>query len=370
MHTISRRNLLQWALVGLASSPFETSGFGATGFTGKLTSSALSGQKIKDTAFAFIERCAHPDGGYAPSPDPNYKGSSDTGESDLAAVAYAAIMAKQEQGWVLPHKARSAEFIERHQQPDGVFVNHSGDMDPKSDLAILYNTVQGVVGLRALGKKPRIDPVHVMDRFFVNRAFTKLPWYTVSFFPLFYASLGVKFPAAYRTALEHHILEHQAADGYLGDHVAATFHLVHFFRLIGEPTPKADAIVRRVLHDQRPDGGWHLMKDPAWDVHACYDAVFILRQLGGNSAACRSAIDKAAAWALSCRNPGGGFGHYPRGHSDIDATYFHSDIDAVYFQVGTLVQAGRIPGTNFHLPDAETVGWGAVMQPGTIYRTT
>jgi prenyltransferase beta subunit len=370
MHTISRRDVLQWGLIGLAGSSFETSGFGATGFTGKPSAaSTLSGQKIKDTAFAFIERCARPDGGYSPSPDPHYKGYSDTAESDLAAVTYAATLAKPE-GRTLANQEKSAEFIQSHQQADGVFVNHGGDMDPRSDLAILYNTVQGVVGLRALGKKPRVDPAHVMDRFFVNQAYAKLPWYTVSFFPLFYASLGAPFPTKYKLALEHRILDHQAADGYLGDHVAATFHLVHFFRLIGKPTPKADAIVRRVLRDQRPDGGWQLMKDPAWDVHSCYDAVFILRQLGGNSAACRSAIAKAADWALSCRNPGGGFGHYPRGRSDIDAVYFHSDMDAVFFQLGTLVQAGRIPGTNFHLSDAETLSWGYVMEPGTIYRTT
>jgi prenyltransferase beta subunit len=365
MNAISRRDLLQWALLAAAGVPieaqFEASGFGATAFAGKpSTSSALDGRQIKDTAFAFITRCARPDGGYSPSLDPGYKGSSDTAESDLAAVTYAATLAKPE-GRTLAHRGKSAEFIQRHQQPDGVFVNHAGDMDPKSDLAVLYNTVQGVVGLRALGKKPRVDPLHVLDRFFANQAFTKLPWYTVSFFPLFYAALGAPFPNEYRMALEHHILEHQAADGYLGDHVAATFHLVHFFRLIGKPTPKADAIVHRVLRDQRPDGGWQLMKDPAWDVHSCFDAVFILRQLGGNSTACRSAIDKAAGWALSCRNADGGFGHYPG---------LPSDMDAVYFQLGTLIQAGRIPGTNFHLPDAETLSWGHVMQPGRIYQTT
>jgi hypothetical protein len=45
-------------------------------------------------------------------------------------------------------------------------------------------------------------------------------------------------------------------------------------------------------------------------------------------------------------------------------------MDAVYFQFGTLIQAGLIPGTNFHLSDAETLSWGHVMRPGTIYHTT
>jgi Prenyltransferase and squalene oxidase repeat len=360
MKPISRRALLQWSAIAAASVPFQTSAFAASAFADELpTTSDIDGQKIKDTTFQFIEKCARSDGGYSPSLDPHYQGSSDTGESDLAAVTYAATLSKPE-GRTLPQAAKSADFIHRHQQPDGVFVNFAGNLDPKADLAVLYNTVQGVVGLRALGEKPRVNPVHVVDRFFENSAFAKLPWYTVSFFPLFYAALGVQFPSKYRVALEHHILEHQAADGYLGDHVAATFHLVHFYRLIGQPTPKADAIVQRVLRDQRPDGGWQL-KAPDWDVHSCFDAVFILRQLGRNSPECRAAIAKAAHWALRCQNADGGFGHYPG---------LPSDMDAVYFQLGTLIQAGLIPGTNFHLPDAETLSWGHVMQPGIIYQTT
>ncbi len=318
----------------------------------------IDGRKIKATTFRFIQNCARPDGSYSPSPDRKYAGSSDTAESDLAAVTYAATLAKPE-GRTLAHAEKSADFIQCHQRPESLFVNLAGSLDPNADLAVLYNTVQGVVGLRALGEKPRVNPAHVLDRFFENNAFAKLPWYTVSFFPLFYAALGVPFPPIYQRDLERHIQEHQAADGYLGDHVAATFHLVHFYRLVGKPTPKADAIVQRVLRDQRADGGWQL-KAPDWDVHSCFDAVFILRQLGTNSPACRAAIAKAARWALRCQNADGGFGHYPG---------LPSDMDAVYFQFGTLIQAGLIPGTNFHLADAETLSWGHVVQPGVIYRT-
>jgi hypothetical protein len=103
---------------------------------------------------------------------------------------------------------------------------------------------------------------------------------------------------------------HQAEDGYLGDHVAATFHMVLFYRLIGAPTPKADRMIARVLRDQKPDGGWDI-KAPDWDVHACFDAVFILRQLGGDDAKVRAAIARDARWALRCRNADGGFGHFP-----------------------------------------------------------
>lgn len=311
---------------------------------------------LDDQTFDFIRRCERADGGYAPSPDPKYNGNSDTSLSDLAAVTYAATLAKT-MGWQLAHPSRSIEFIQQHQQPDGAFVSHGSKGDPKSDLSVLYNTVQAVVALRALGKRPKIDPAKVMDRFFVANAFQKLPRYTTSFFPLFYAALGKPFPEPYDQALRKLLVRNQKDDGYLDDHVAATFHMAHYFRLIGQPTPKAAPMVRRVLHDQKPDGGWNI-KAPDWDVHACFDAVFILRQLGGKSEAVRRAIEKAADWSLRCRNADGGFGHYPG---------WHSDMDAVYFQFGTLIQAGRVPRPRLKLPDAQTLSWGHAMQPDKIY---
>jgi geranylgeranyl transferase type-2 subunit beta len=327
---------------------------------GVICCGSAAGQKptgLAEETLGFIRRCAREDGGYAPSPDAAYRGNSDTGASDLAAVTYAATLART-MGWRLPRPERSIEFIQRHQQADGSFVNLEGKMEPKADLAILYNTVQGVVALHALGKRPRTDPAKVMERFFEGEAFRKLPWYTTSFFPLFYAALGRPFPARYDEALRNLQIKSQAEDGYLGDHVASSFHMAHYFRLLGEPTPKASQMVARVLRDQKPDGGWNI-KEPDWDVHACFDAVFILRQLGGDSGPVRKAIDKAADWALSCRNADGGFGHYPG---------WHSDMDAAYFQFGTLIQAGRVPGAKVDLPDAHLLSWGHAMQPGKVYK--
>jgi hypothetical protein len=34
----------------------------------------------------------------------------------------------------------------------------------------------------------------------------------------------------------------------------------------------------RVLNDQQEDGSWHF-REPVWDEHACFDALFILRYL-------------------------------------------------------------------------------------------
>ncbi len=304
----------------------------------------------------FIARCAREDGGYAPSPDPDYAGNSDTSASDLAAVTYAAVLARTV-GAELPHKERSVAFVQQHQQPDGTFANTAGSFNPKDDLAVLYNTTQGVVALRALGARPNVDPAGVLDRFFENDAFKKLPWYTTSFFPLFYAALGKPFPPEQEKPLTEHMVQSQAEDGYLGGHVASAFHMAHYFRLLGRPTPRAAEMVERVLRDQKSDGGWNI-KEPSWDVHACFDAVFVLRQLGGDAERCRDAIRRAAEWARGCRNADGGFGHYPG---------WHSDMDAVYFQLGTLVQAGQVPAANLDLPDAHTLGWGHALQPGKTY---
>lgn len=320
------------------------------------------GQAQDDTRLAretldFIIRCGRTDGGYAPSPDPAYAGESDTKFSDLAAVTYAAVLAKT-MGWELPRKERSIAFIRRHQRPDGHFVNLAGKHDPASDLGILYNTTQGVVSLRALGAEPEIDPISSVAQLLAGDAYRKLPWYTTSFFPLLCAALNRPFPADWRDKLAGHMEQSQASDGYLGDHVAATFHMAHFFRLLGEPTPRAEAMVARVLRDQKSDGGWNI-KEPDWDVHACFDALFVLRQLGGSEPKVKQAIARGAEWSLNCRNLDGGFGHFPGRPSDMDA---------VYFQFGTLIQAGRVPGARHDLADAQTLGWGHAMEPGKLYR--
>jgi hypothetical protein len=312
--------------------------------------------QVVDETFAFIGKCRRPDGGYAPSPDENYPGNSDTGLSDLAAVTYAAVLAKT-LGRELPDAGASVAFIRKHQQRDGRFVNLGGKMNPAEPLAVLYNTLQGIVSLRALGTTPDGDPAVIMPPFFDGDAYRKLPWYSTSFFPLFYAALGRPFPAAYRKALAEHMKAHQTEDGYLQDHIAAAFHAAHFFRLVGEETPRAAQMIRRALRDQKPDGGWNL-REPAWDVHACFDGAFVLRQLGGGNAECRAALARAADWAMTCRNADGGFGHFPG---------WHSDMDAVYFQFGALIQAEVIPSVRADLPDAHTLSWGHAMQPGKKY---
>jgi hypothetical protein len=295
----------------------------------------------------FFARTAREDGSFRPGLDPDYPGMSDSAASDLAPVTYAVVLHRTF-GWPLPHEDKTREFFHSRQRPDGAFVNVRGTSDPKSPQARLYNTTQGLVALHALGAEPRHDPLPVFAEI-MKGDYKDLPPYSTSFFPLAYRTRGKAFPADEDRKMR--ALMVQADDGYMDDRVAATFHLVHYDRLLRDEPPKAEAILARTLRDQKPDGSW-LLNPPARDRHATFDAVFVLHQLGKGRADCRRAVEKAAAWALSCRNADGGFGHFPGSTSDADA---------VYFQVGTLVMAGFLKPAEPTPRDPELLGWGHLM---------
>ena len=183
----------------------------------------------------------------------------------------------------------------------------------------------------------------------MEKDYKGLPAYSTSFFPLAYAAAGQPLPAALDKKLRAGMV--QAEDGYLNDHIAATFHAAHYYRLLGEPTPKAEAILKRVLRDQKADGSW-LLNPPARDRHATFDAAFVLHQLGGDRQDCRQALARAVQWALRCRNADGGFGHYPGSTSDADANYF---------QVGALVMSGYLKPVSPLPPRPQLLGWGHLM---------
>ncbi|MBS0000068.1 MAG: terpene cyclase/mutase family protein [Cyclobacteriaceae bacterium] len=305
----------------------------------------------------FLHKVANPDGSFRPGIDPAYPGKSDTGLSGIAAPTYATILSRTF-GWELRYPDETREFFISCQQPDGAFYAPTGSMDMQAPLARLYNTVQSVVALRLMDERPKYDPMPVIDYFFDSKEFTELPLYTTSFFPLFFCALGEKMPENINKKMRGYIIGEQQDDGYLQDHVAATFHAAHYFRLAGEPTPKAEVMISRVLRDQQENGSWHL-HEPDWDVHACFDALFILRQLADQKdPGVKKAFKKATDWILTCRKPDGGFAHFP------DET--HSDVDAVYFQVGGLVESGFlkvIPS----LENEEILGWGHAMDPDKTY---
>jgi geranylgeranyl transferase type-2 subunit beta len=328
-----------------------------TGITMGLVSCSDKSRDILNGLREFIHGVANPDGSFRPGINPRYKGTSDTGLSGLASPAYATILSATF-GWPLPYTKETVAFLQSCQKNDGAFYAPSGSMDHTSPLAKLYNTVQAVVSLRILGVSPRFDPMPVIDYFFKNGEFKELPLYTTSFFPLFFCAVGKKMPDFIDDRMREYIIREQKDDGYLQDHVAATFHTAHYFRLVGEPTPKAEEMVERVLRDQKKDGSWHL-REPDWDVHACFDALFILRQTGDpTDTRIQQAYTQATEWILKCRKPDGGFTHFPE--------ETNSDMDAVYFHAGALVQSGFLK-TERNLKNEEILGWGHAMVPEKSY---
>jgi prenyltransferase beta subunit len=299
---------------------------------------------------SFLKRTAKSDGSFQPGVDRDYEGMSDSAFSDIAPVAYAVIIAKTF-GWKLPYEENTILFLHSRQREDGAFVNVGGTVDPKSAAGRAYNTTMAIVALKALGEKPKYDPLPVFDSV-LTADYKTLPAYMTSFFPLAYRASGREIPAEADKKIR--ALMEQDADGYLHEHVAATFHAAHYYRLTGRDTPKADAMVKRTLAEQKPDGSW--VRNPlARDRHATFDAVFILKQLGGGNDASRSAMDLAAFWSLTCRNKDGGFGHVAGSPSDLDACYFH---------VGTLVMSGFLKPVDPLPADAQLLGWGHLMAVG------
>jgi geranylgeranyl transferase type-2 subunit beta len=293
---------------------------------------------------AFTAKTALPDGSFQPGVDPAYKGMSDSAYSNLAPVTYAVVIHRTF-GWTLPHEDRTVTWLIGRQQKDGAFVHTAGTVDPQSAQGRVYNTTMALMALKGLGARPAYDPLPVFAKV-MEKDYKDLPAYSSSFFPLAYRLAGAKLPAGADQAMRGTMI--QAEDGYLNDHVAATFHAVHYDLLLNQKTPKADRILARTLQEQKPDGSW-MLNPLARDRHACFDAVFILKHLGRDRADCQKAIQRAADWVMQCRNPDGGFGHYPGSPSDWDAVYFH---------VGVLVMAGRLPPSAKLPKDAHLLGWG------------
>ncbi len=312
-----------------------------------LASPLMAGEedKVHEGLRCFYSATARPDGSFRPGIAPDYPGMSDSAYSDLAPTVYAVVIHKT-LGWKLPDEDRTKSFLLARQGADGAFVNVKGTADPKSAQARAYNTTMGLVACRALGVKPKHDPLPVFD-VVLKEDYKKMPLYMTSFFPLAYLAAGKSIPPEADRKIRAIMV--QGEDGYIGEHVASTFHAAHYYRLVGEKTPKADRIVQRVLKEQHRNGSWFI-NPPARDRHATFDAVFTLKHLGGNRDEVRAAINRAAAWALTCRNDDGGFGHYPGSTSDADAVYFH---------VGTLVMAGKLkPAAP---PDPHLLAWGHLM---------
>jgi geranylgeranyl transferase type-2 subunit beta len=295
----------------------------------------------------FYEETANPDGSFQNGIDPDYVGMSDSAYSDMAAVTYACTIHKTF-GWKLPHEEKTIAWLQSRQREDGSFFNVAGTVDPASAQGKTYNTTQGLVALHALGQKPKHNPLPIFEEI-LKADYKQLPAFSTSFFPLAYLCYGQPIPEKADRGIRALMVQDET--GYTNDHIAATFHASHYYRLVGDETPKSHEMVERILRDQQPDGSW-LMNKPSRDRHATFDAVFTLLHEGGDREDVKAAIDRAAKWALSCRNDDGGFGHYPGSTSDADA---------IYFNVGTLVMAGYLKPVDPLPKDPHLLSWGHLM---------
>jgi prenyltransferase beta subunit len=336
MHFVSRVNRL--LLLALASS---------AACSPVHCASLATPEQVVSGLHRFYAKTARRDGSFTPGIDPAYGGMSDSAYSDLAPVTYAITIHKTF-GWKLPHKAMTVQFLLSRQNESGAFFNVAGTVDPQSAEGRVYNTTQGIVALHALALTPRFNPLPVFEEI-LRQDYKTLPAYSTSFFPLAYLAYGTPIPMEADRRIRATMV--QAPDGYLHEHIAATFHAVHYYRLIAQSVPLASQIVERVLRDQKPDGSW-LLNLPSRDRHATFDAVLTLHQLGDDLPRCRRAIEKAVQWVLTCRNPDGGFGHFPGSPSDADANYF---------QTGVLVMGGFLKPADPLPKDPHLLSWGHLM---------
>ena len=114
----------------------------------------------------FLHHVANEDGSFRPGIDPDYKGTSDTGLSGIAAPAYATIISSTF-GWSLPYPDKTREFFFSCQKPDGGFT-HFPD-ETISDVDSLYFHVGGLVetGILKISKNLNKEEIlgwgHAMD---------------------------------------------------------------------------------------------------------------------------------------------------------------------------------------------------------------
>src|SRR4030095_11270742 len=166
----------------------------------------------------FYAKSAKDDGSFQSGINPDYQGMSDSAFSDLAAITYACTIHKSF-GWELPHQEKTVELLLSRQKPSGEFVNVAGKGAPGSPPGRTYNTTQALVALKALGVKPRFDPLPVFEEI-LRADYKTLPPYSTSFFPLAYLCAGAPIPEKADRGIRD--LMAQDATGYLNDHIAAT----------------------------------------------------------------------------------------------------------------------------------------------------
>ena len=103
-------------------------------------------------------------------------------------------------------------------------MNVAGTVDPKSAAGRAYNTTMAVMALRALGTKPKHDPLPVFD-VVLKAEYKALPLCMAGFFPRAYLACDRPIPKDADKKIKALMVQDES--GYINDHVAATFHAAH-----------------------------------------------------------------------------------------------------------------------------------------------
>jgi hypothetical protein len=90
--------------------------------------------------------------------------------------------------------------------------------------------------------KPRYNPLPVFEEI-LKQDYKSLPPYTTSFFPLAYLCYGQPIPTQADRGIRALMIQDET--GYLNDHIAATFHASHYYRLVGEATRSSTVAAMR-----------------------------------------------------------------------------------------------------------------------------
>ena len=240
------------------------------------------------------------------------------------------------------------EFLLSRQKPSGEFVNVAGTVDPASPQGRTYNTTQALVALRALGVKPRYDPLPVFEEI-LKQDYKTLPAYSTSFFPLAYLCAGRPIPEQADRSIRALMVQDR--------------------RRLSERSHCRDVSClallragRRADADGGADGRPHAPRPESG------------RQLAPQPALARPPCDVRCRVHAEARRPGpGGLPRGDRPGGEVGPLLPQcrrrlrafpgstSDADAVYFQVGTLVMAGFLQPADPLPPDPHLLSWGHLM---------
>ncbi len=280
------------------------------------------------------------DGTWRASTIDGYLGISDCLYNDTSAATYVAELLLT-LGVEHPNPAQTIEFINARQASGGHFKPLDPRCAPRWYPA--HSTWKSLRGLRALGGKPRFDPLPFLRKHGLELDFddpARFYAYAPDMVAGCYDLLDEPIPADVANHLV--ALYESRADPLTGWFIQTTpypfarmnpmtFHAMRTFKYTGREPARADLILEWFMRMQEGNGSW-----THGGVHGTFNACVVIRTLSDNSERYRDALCRAGKWVItSCWNEDGGFNHMGDNRP--------SEVDACYFHIATLVMAGMIP---------------------------